>query len=198
MFLRKSLLPLFLLSFISIAQAEKPAVFKVEVIIFESLALKGWTEERWKDDIEMIDLENATYVKPLDSNENMLNEQAKKMTEKKGYHKLFHQSWLVEAKEEKYATPILIQTNKGSDLDGSIVFYKSRYPHIKLNLELNRRIPSRVKEAFALQQNIEIDELPDKWQFTISEARKLKSNQLHYIDHPIFGALVQIQWQKGD
>lgn len=196
MFLKKLVTLLFLITFANFVHAKELPVFKVEVLVFESLALKGWTEERWKESSEMINTNRAVRRKPLKYSQNMLNQQAQKMTGKKGYHKLFHQSWLVKAKTKRNSRPILIRASKGSDLEGSIVFYKSRYPHIKLNLELNRRIPNRIKEAFAAQQNIAIEDLPNDWLFTISESRKIKSNQLHYIDHPLFGALVQIQWQQ--
>jgi hypothetical protein len=183
-----------------LVQAEKLPIFKVEIIIFESLALKGWTEEHWPIDIDKIDTKNAIYLPSLPKTSNLLNQQAKKMTRRMGYNILLHKSWLVEAKSEKNARPILLRVEPiseySSSIDGQLTFYKSRYPHIKLNLELERIIPEKIKEIFSKQQNIELEYLPSFWKFQLKESRKINSNQLHYIDHPLFGALVQIKWQQ--
>lgn len=175
-------------------------LFKIEIIIFETLALRGWSEEYWPMDIDLIDTEKAIAFESLEASENMLTEQAAKMTREKGYQILLHQAWLVEAKPEEQATPLLLnvtpETEFKSAVDGYLTFYKSRYPHVIANLELERRIPTRIREEFALQQKLELEDLPDYMRFQLNESRKIKSGQLHYLDHPIFGALIQIQWQK--
>ncbi len=183
-------------AFLTPVHAKDLPKFKVEILVFESLALKGWTEEYWPDNIDMISTNRAKFLKPLPKSQNMLNKQAAKMTGKRGYHTLFHKSWLVQAKSKKHARQILIHNQAGSTIDGTLKFYKSRYPHVEINLELERKIPERIKQEFSEQQNIAVEDLPKFWRFKIKESRKLKSNELHYIDHPLFGALIQIQWQK--
>lgn len=184
----------------SMEQPVEYPLFKIEIIIFETLALRGWSEEYWPMDIDLIDTEEAVEFESLEPSENMLIEQAAKMTREKGYNILLHKSWLVEAKPEQEATPILLNltssTEYKSAIDGYLTFYKSRYPHVIANLELERRIPNRIKEEFAQQQKIQLEDLPDYMRFQLNESRKIKSGQLHYLDHPIFGALIQIQWQK--
>ena len=47
--------------------------------------------------------------------------------------------------------------------------------------------------AFVQNQNITSRETPTHWRFHLKESRKIIPNELHYIDHPLFGALVKIQ-----
>lgn len=181
-------------------EKEELSIFKVEVVVFETLAIRGWTEEYWPEDIDILDMNDAITIRTQSKRSNMLNKQVKKMTTEKGYKILFHKTWLLRTRNEENAKKILIEATPENDLqsrlEGYVSFYKSNYPHIVINLDLEHVIPEVVKEKFALQQNIPIDELPHAWRFQIKESRKIKSDQLHYIDHPLFGALVQIQWQK--
>lgn len=203
-FLRKiyKLLCLFtLLLFSSFAFSdEKPPKFQIEIVVFETYALKGWTEEYWPADIDIIDTDEAMPEIPLKPESFLLNDEVAKMTPKMGYNILYHSSWIVDALPEDKAKEILIfrpYDAPGSDsrLQGSIKFWKSRFPHVMVNLELEREIPFKVREDFARQHNIEPDLLPDFWHFQIKESRKIKTGQLHYLDHPIFGALVAIKWR---
>ncbi|WP_019896280.1 CsiV family protein [Hydrogenovibrio halophilus] len=194
-----------LAAFLMVSQshaAEKLPRYHVEIIVFETLALKGWTEEYWPRKTAEDILPNWPKLRsmptPLNPKVHRLDEEAQKMTREKGYNKLFHQAWVITGEPEDQSEPFKIEVLPGnayqSRLFGKITFYKSRYAHVRLNLGLERRIPSRVREAFAEQQQTELELLPDYWHFQLKEARKIKSGELHYFDHPIFGALVQIQY----
>lgn len=201
-----TLLPL-LLMFVSLTikaetDAEAPPKYQVEIVVFESLALKGWTEEVWDENPDMIETEDTMVPEPLEESSFMLNEEVSKMTLEKGYRILYHQSWILEGLPEAESTPVLIESlpeeDYNSRLDGTLKFYKSRFAHVRLNLELERKIPLRLREKFAEQQRIELESLPEFWRFQINEARKVKSKELHYFDHPIFGALFKIQYLKEE
>ena len=175
--------------------------YQVEMIIFETLALRGWTEEYWQPNPELIDLETAQLPpEELPQEQFMLSEQVAKMTLKKGYRILKHSSWILEGKPEQEAQPIKIEVlpekSYRSRLEGTLTFYKSRFAHVRLHLELERKIPRRIKAAFAQNQHTEVDFLPEFWRFELKEARKIKSGELHYFDHPIYGVLMQIQYQS--
>lgn len=179
--------------------AEELPEYQVDLIIFETTALKGWTEEHWSEDIDIIDTEDTITVSSLPENQFMLKEQAAKMTPARGYKILYHQSWILQGKALKNAKPMLIEAHPEKDhesrIEGTMTFYKSRFAHVRLNLELERKIPAKVREKFAQQQNLDEATLPEFWRFNLKEARKVKSKQLHYFDHPIFGAIVKIQYQ---
>lgn len=185
------------LGFATKAQAEGLPKYQVELIVFETLALRGWTEEYWHEP-DLINTDGAVNLTTLPANRFMLQSEANKMTPKKGYHILYHTSWVLEGKPEDQTKPVLIEAlpekSYQSKLLGTIVFYKSRYAHVRLDLELERKIPLRIRDEFAANENLEEVDLPDFWRFQLKESRKIKSGELHYFDHPIFGALVKIQY----
>lgn len=188
------------------AQGESSAPrYHVELIVFETLALKGWQEEYWPkrsaSDIVPQWQQLPAMPQPVSPKVHRLASQASKMTRKKGYNKLFHQAWILEghpdANQPGFRIEVLPNNAYQSRLFGHIDFYKSRFAHIKLNLGLQRRIPGRVREAFAQQQDLDPELMDKYWFFQLKESRKIKSGELHYFDHPIFGALVQIQYLKN-
>ena len=188
-----------LLSFSSIAQADEVPRYTVEMIVFENYALKGWTEEHWPDEIELPSTEKSTALSTLgksplyiQSRQISLDSVVKKMN--KSYRVLFHQAWSQYAYESKDAPKIIIENdrNGGSQILGTVKLNKTRYAHIEVDLEFERLIPNKIREAFAENQQLALENLPSHWRFNLKEARKIKEGELHYIDHPLFGVLVQI------
>lgn len=200
LFLTSALLFLVTVSFQAQAQTnQKPPKYQVELIVFETLALRGWTEEYWKDDLPLIDMEGSVDLPSLPEQKFMLASEEEKMTPQKGYYILYHKSWILKGLAEDDSHPLKIEVLPEEDyqpkLSGTLKFYKSRYAHVRLNLELERKIPAQVREEFANNQSIDLEMLPEFWRFQLEEARKVKSGELHYFDHPIFGALVKIQYK---
>jgi hypothetical protein len=186
-------------------QSAKASTLQVEVIIFQTLALSGWTEEYWPDDKPAPVLDNITqlngqdgYAKRLPNSKLSLTKEVEKMTNERGYDVLAHFGWRQPANTSQQAKPILIdsqlqQRRQGvSNLLGTLKIYQGRYAHIDIDLELERRIPGPTKQAFAQHQQLSTEWLAESWRFHIKESRRIKSGQLHYIDHPIFGILVKI------
>lgn len=178
---------------------------QIEVIIFQSLALSGWTEEYWPSDLDMPKMNNLTqlnaqdnYAKRLTSEQLTLTNEVAKMTTQRGYDVLAHFGWRQQAHANTSAKAILIDTQlqqrrQGvSNLIGTLRMYQGRFSHIEIDLELDRRIPTPIKERFAQHQQIAPEWLPESWRFQIKESRRIRPGQLHYIDHPLFGILVKI------
>lgn len=172
-------------------------LYQVEVIIFETGALRGWTEEHWPLIETPLDISEGLLIKSLPKKNFMLNTEASKMTPKKGYRILLHKSMNLYAHSEKNAKLIQLENFPTSiyqtKLLGKMRFYKSRYAHVDFNLQIEKKIPKKVKEAFATQQKLQLDTLPDDWRFELHESRKIRPSELHYIDHPLFGAIVKIK-----
>ncbi|WP_051347231.1 CsiV family protein [Thiomicrorhabdus chilensis] len=202
-------------SLFSSAQAnEENPNYTIEVIVFETFALRSWTEEYWPETFELPDYETAlplqdilngslttpvTQTMKLKAQPDGLTSEAAKLTPKKGYRILFHQAWSQDTGADETMPKLLIdnaeQTGSASHVSGTVKLYKSRYAHVEFDLEFERRIPDRVKADFMQHQKITADELtPDYWRFKLKESRKIRPNQLHYIDHPMFGILVQIRY----
>lgn len=203
--LKTLFLPFMVLSFLLFTSAQAQAQAKtesyaIEVIVFEHLALKGWTEEYWPEEIDRPNLQGSTSVftrgaKPLWINKSgrSLGGSASKLN-KQGYRVLFHQAWTQVAYADKKSPTVLIENDQkvGSNLVGTVRLYKTRFAHVDFDLEFERRIPVKVLEDFMKNQNLATTESPTHWRFHLKESRKIKPGELHYIDHPLFGVLVKI------
>lgn len=197
------------------------SIVHVEVIIFQTLATRGWTEEYWpltpgimphKDAIKLnteasvipespdaLDApEFSAFFNLLPADQLILNDVADSMTPTKGYDILAHFAWQQPALSQNNSPHILIdqylQINRleTSAIFGGMRAYQERFNHIEVELELDRRIPSSLRERFASYHGMELASLPENWTFLIKESRRIRPGELHYIDHPLFGVIVQI------
>ena len=184
---------------------ETPQV-RVEVIIFQSLALRGWTEEYWPDIYELPQIENVRYFNATDGYARLLpqeqltlNNDVAKMTTEKGYDVLAHFGWQQPTLPKDQAEPVLIDQSvqqsrmESSILFGTIRFYQERFAHIEVDIELDRQIPERIRDDFARHQQIDADWMTEGWRFQLKESRRIRPGELHYLDHPIFGVLVKFE-----
>ncbi|GAB6034155.1 CsiV family protein [Galenea microaerophila] len=259
--------------------SEQPPLYQVEIIVFETTALRGWTEEFWPHQVPEIPTDNAYPIQPgvvlvppadqtpiqiesdsqvqvigvqtetlqaesldttqdtdkdtaadlnertADTVENrthafllapddsnsdntqtpslwLLNTEASKLVPSKGYRILLHQSWVQEGLPPSQAQPIYFENEPQSEyqsaLTGTVKLYKTRYAHIETHFNLERFIPTPIREKFAQHEDIDADQMPDYWTFQLQQARKIKPGQLHYIDHPLFGILMQIKRLKPE
>jgi hypothetical protein len=175
-------------------------VYKLEVIVFESLATKGWTEEYWPEDIELPDIENSISVYNSKQGALWINPSQKSLAgkavalNKKGYRVLFHEAWTQFGYPDRKVKRVLLESANpyGSSVLGTLRFYKTRFAHVEFDLQLEKAIPQRVKQSFIENQKISANNLPDQWRFNLQESRKIRPGELHYLDHPLFGVLVQI------
>lgn len=202
-FIATSLAAFTLLGVTATASAQETPRYTIEVMVFENYALKGWTEEHWPEEIPTVSIGNSTALSTRGSSplyigagQKSLDQAAKRMSN--GYRVLFHQAWSQNAYASKNAPKVLIESNAqgGTQLLGTVKLIKTRFAHVEVDLEFDRIIPSQIKEAFAKNQQLSLAELPSRWRFHLKESRKIQSRQLHYIDHPLFGVLVQVQLHK--
>lgn len=184
---------------INSAQAAELPKYHVEILVFETTALRGWTEESYPLLETELDLDGSVPATSLPSSNHLLSKEAAKLTPSAGYKILVHQAYTIYGHPEKKATKISFQNYPESEwaskVKGTFLFYKSRFPHVDLTVQLDKAIPAKVREQFAQQQKITIDpELgAPTWRFVLSESRKTLRNETHYIDHPIYGALVKVE-----
>lgn len=81
-------------------------------------------------------------------------------------------------------------------VDGSFRLYRRRYLHVLADLVFYRSEPTvfppkEQQLAFHGGQQATPTPLPPS-RFRLSEHRRMRSGELHYLDHPLFGLLVQI------
>lgn len=84
---------------------------------------------------------------------------------------------------------------------GTVRLYKTRYLHLDLDLTLsNPDATPKFEQIYQLNFiNLEQNEPSDRTQpqyFSLKESRRFRSLDIHYFDHPMFGAIVQARKAK--
>lgn len=156
-------------------------VYAVEIILFKQ-ANPGVNEEVWPNDLVPTDYSNAVRLlqhdgMPMSQGETLartdfaLNGEASRLS-RTGYSVLYHNSWIQKFSPNSKTKLGLTDPNLG--LEGTLDIERQRflhvYPDIRLSLESS------------LGQNAPI--------VRMQESRRMRSSELHYIDHPVLGMLV--------
>ncbi len=100
---------------------------------------------------------------------------------------LFHRAWrqLAYDKENAVAYPIHSFTENGRDsIEGIIKLVRERYLHLDVNLQL-----------MSAGQGTDVLYSTDPGSepvFELTETRRIKSNVIHYFDHPRFGMIAKV------
>jgi len=129
---------------------------------------------------------------------------------------LSHLAWRQPVPKGKLAQPILIQTgqqfNDEFELEGTLTIRRGRYLHARTDLFFSRFEQMKsVKELdWTIFSEDDLEFGQREWNPSFNEAetaavqfvrattanlkqsRRMRSGELHYIDHPLFGMLVQI------
>ncbi len=176
------ILLLFLTSIIFSAPVMAVEKYDVELIIFERTSRAAAMNESWPEDPGKPDTEDATHLTSngayarLPSSKKSLVGVANRMRRASGKPvKLTHMMWRQPAVGKLDAIPVYVsgKTRTGT-LTGTAKVSVKRYLHIDLDLLL------------------QTTNGPEPGQFRMQAQRKMRSGKLHYIDHPIMGALVRI------
>jgi len=135
---------------------------------------------------------------------NALAEHVTKLERSSRYNVLLHQSWQQAGLNDTDAVNIIVDTNEienknlevfstslkqieidkklKSSIQGSIKLVLGRYLHIHSDLHY-KRINKLYRPDSPVLNNKKFEE------FSIKSQRKMRSNELHYIDHPLLGIL---------
>lgn len=157
-----------------------------------------------------------------------LNASAQRIRKAPDLRLLSHLAWRQPVMKKDEAQPILIQTgdhfDSSSELEGTLTIYRGRYLHASSDLffsqfknvdtenQLDWSVFSEDKpvsdsEAWLQSQTGSFQPIAPNTntQFIraatarLKQSRRMRSDELHYIDHPLFGMLVQISpYKKPD
>jgi len=160
-------------------------------------------------------LENDTEWQPISEDEYILNNVADKLNRSSKYRILKHIAWRQPAIDKSDSVPIMItagrdyadlyperaykqiefsdtssqanqeDSGKVHELAGTINVAITRYIHVYSDLvyRLPRSNPSYVEDALNREQVL-VD-------YAVNSHRRMRSRELHYIDHPLVGILVE-------
>ena len=158
---------------------------------------------------------------PLDALK--LADQAAALTESGEFRVLKHVAWLQPGLAKKIALPVRIEAGLDysaefdihepgvlssedhallsrqpiNELEGTVKVVLGRYLHVFTDLIYRRPVDRNTGTASMTSQQPEHDRILAD--FPLKIHRKMRSKELHYIDHPLFGILVEI-WpaESGD
>jgi hypothetical protein len=140
--------------------------YTIEVLAF-SQSGQSTGGEWWPSDPGQPNLHLANTPRSLGSSSKRLSGIASRLSKKAGYRVLLHQAWRQTVISPKNAKPLRLTS--GSALDGTIKVSVKRYLHVDLDLLL------KSGKGYRLQSK-----------------RRMRSKEIHYIDHPMMGVLVLI------
>lgn len=161
----KSLLLILTFSF---AQNLLAKDYQIELIIFEHIYDSSSPEADSRADME-IPYVLLNEMRPTTPDTLVLSEEAKRVKGSRNFRYIGHASWIQEGLSREDAGYVNLDSwLAGSGIQGTATVYLNRYLHLDVQLS---------KEETNSQ---------------MSQKRRMRSKELHYIDHPKFGILAQI------
>ena len=155
----------------------------------------------------------------LAQNELFLGGLSRSLRRSSQYRFLKHMAWRQPIRSSEAPTPILIQTGDHFDdhfmIDGTLSISRSRYLHVSTDLWFTEFTPKYgagpLNNTPVTMDKETRDSYPEvaKWEqlrdqqlplqsYPLQQARRMRSATLHYIDHPLFGILIQIDRYRGE
>ncbi len=188
--------------------------------LYPNLDGEQWQNEEFNIRNNMVELEPATSqefaYKILNASRNRLGGVYRVLKLSSEYRPLYHVSWQQEATERRESRYVHIQkldgegvipvaeTSDSSEepefleefssmpdriIDGSIRIRSGFYLHADIDLTYFKQIPAENK---VLRSSEESFSGFDKTVIKLKETRKIKLNEIHYFDHPMFGVILQV------
>ena len=116
------------------------------------------------------------------------------------YEPLLHLGWTQQARSRAEANPFDMAhpDARRAGVTGTVILYKERYLHLKLDLTLD---PTPVPETVELPGEFSIM-AEERWDerappapivYHLEESRRLRGEDTQYFDHPQFGVIASIR-----
>jgi len=157
------------------ASSDSAPIYDIELILFSQPG--GSQGEDWPENADVPNLllsrgilsseERQPTVALLQKEKIQLAASAYTL-ERKGYHVLLHTAWRQPVHSRSNEDWLLIEKN---NLHGMVKMVKGRYLHFYTDLRL---VSADTGQPYQIKLH-----------------RRMRSDELHYVDHPIVGALVQ-------
>jgi len=145
--------------------------YYIELVVFKNNHA-GSSSEIWNNDLAP--LKTARAVEPTRSNPARGVIPVSKLRNSPDYTLLTHVSWGQSAPIRSNMTPRYIHADiPGYSLSGTVSFYQARFLFVDVDLRLEDR---RNGQVYQLKQH-----------------KRVKPKEMHYFDHPVFGAVLYVQ-----
>jgi hypothetical protein len=126
----------------------------------------------------------------LEPEELQLNDAYGTVSRLSAYEPLLHGGWVQEGLPEDQAHPFDLSYLGAYNPRGTVQLYLSRFLHVTLNLEFQP--PGAASAGSFVASPFGLNEVVVQARYSLLDQRRLRSGELHYIDHPLFGVLVLV------
>jgi hypothetical protein len=166
------------IGFAGVASAANTSNYDVEIVVFENQMpeLEGGEKLASNKPRDLAADLSIAEVPPAPPGEGGLAAAVQALEKDTRYRILAHQRW-TQAADAKSATKPVRISDATLKLDGVFRFYLSRFLHVEMNLILQDGAAANPGEAPV---------------YRLQEHRRVRTQELHYFDHPKFGALVRV------
>lgn len=181
-------------------------VYQIEMIIFAyNNAQAGW-DEHWPTDLALsFPARTLQFGSDLNANSNYrLNNTMGNIDKQQDMTVLFHKAWKQDLSNRSSSPAIQVQGGQQFfshyELEGWVKFSLERYLHIETNLWLsksNSNIP-HIDQKSSYGDIVDSSESSSmlgsvgNQTVVLRQSRRMKSNEAHYLDHPLMGVLTII------
>jgi len=174
--------------------------YEIELLIFRNLVeadggevwpvdYSDWFEEESLDNMdngEQPDPPSRATVTWLPKSQFRLTAQRNALARSAPYRPIAHFAWRQAVTDRQRAKPLEVPAgNRNPErayVDGLVRVSVERYLHLDLNLRLH--LPATTTEAISLEYGVP--------EIRLRQKRRMRSNELHYFDHPRFGVIALI------
>ncbi len=132
-----------------------------------------------------------------------LNKALRKLRASKRYEPLLHVAWLQEFKGDSdsgkpvhlfssatIASGASFNTTVQPRADGLVMLRRSRFLHVDVDMVLRQAMTARAATETELSPAASLTTITQD--FRLHQSRRMRSDEIHYFDHPLFGVLVQV------
>ncbi len=201
--MRNYLLTLLLLIFsfqVSAAATTTSSSYIIEVLVIQNIDADDggefWINREEKSKVDKTGKEAETskpvVVNDTPPTDSKLTKVAALISEDKNYRILAHKRWSQFAEPKSNSKLVRINGAENTEpvLDGTLLFYSTRYLHVIADLSLKDK-QSTVEEGEEVKEGEEAGPVYRIW-----EKRRIRIRQINYFDHPKFGIFVYVEPKK--
>ena len=172
------------------AAAPSTNVYEIEVVVFENRNPDLEGGELWDRDPDKsadANMKDAVSVGEKPAADSALSATAAALESSGRHHVLAHLRWRQGAEAKSVSKPVKVASTDGA-LDGALRFYSSRFLLLDVNLTLREAVSGGMSAGAGQTAPA----------YRLAEARRVKSSETYYFDHPKFGALVRVSTVKAN
>lgn len=194
----------FLLTVAATLHAETVTEYAIDIVVFEDSEARYRGSEQWTASADAIDSgsEETSLTGRLDSalkpnirdinasNYDLLNGAVKRLNNSSRYRVLARKTWLQPGLDSSHAVELALNSANSSEptgrIAGTVKVVLERYLHL-----YNDLVYQPASTGISSADNVAATSDPTAV-YVIKEHRRMRSKEVHYIDHPLVGILIKI------